>query len=153
MTSLFDKKDFSPQKLKTLYHLRWGVEEQFKDMKYAICVENFIGKSPNAIKQEFFANILSYNLSMMLCKSVIDRKSNKQKKKRKYKTNKRALIAKIKQGFVSLFEDILGAPNRIKAIINIVTKESVPIRLNRKSERGKASKVKIKYHRAYVAVV
>lgn len=153
MTSLFDQKAFSPQKLKALYHMRWGVEEQYKDMKYAICVENFIGKSPNAIKQEFFANILTYNLSMMLCKPAIDRASNKKKKKRKYKTNKRALLAKVKQCFVKLFFDIKNWGERIDAIINIVSKESVPIRKNRKAPRGKTAKVKIKPHRAYISVV
>jgi hypothetical protein len=153
MTSLFDQKTFSPNKLKALYHMRWGVEEQYKDMKYAICVENFIGKSPNAIKQEFFANILTYNLSMMLCKSAIDRKSNKHKKKRKYQTNKRALLAKIKQCFVSLFFYTSRSSEIIEAIINTVSKESVPIRKNRKYHRNKTSKAKIKPYRAYISVV
>lgn len=153
MTSLLDQENFSPRKLKALYHLRWGVEEQFKDMKYAICVENFIGKSPNSIKQEFFANILTYNISMMLCKPAIDRMSNKKKKKRKYKTNKRALLAKVKQCFVNLFYDIMNLGDRIEAIIKTVAKESVPIRENRKYNRGKTAKVKIKPHRAYVSVV
>lgn len=153
LTSLFDQNTFTPNKLKSLYHLRWGVEEQYKDMKYAICVENFIGKSPNAIKQEFYANILTYNLSMMLCKSAVDRCSNKTMKKRKYQTNKRALLAKVKQCFVKLFFDAKNLCERIGHIIEAVSKESVPIRKNRKAPRGKANKVKIKPHRAYVSVV
>lgn len=153
MTSLFDTTTFTPKRLKALYHLRWGVEEQYKDMKYAICIENFIGKSPNSIKQEFYANILTYNLSMMLCKSIIDRMSNKKKKKRKYKTNKRALLAKIKQCFVSLFFTAKNVLETLGNIVTTVSKESVPIRENRKYERGKTAKAKIKPHRAYVAVV
>ncbi len=153
MTSLFDQKTFTVGKLKALYHLRWGVEEQYKDMKYAICVENFIGMKLNSVKQEYFANILTYNLSMMLCKTVIDRVSNKTKKKYKYKTNKRALLAKIKQCFVSLFFDAIDVANQIKNIIITVSKESVPIRKNRKYIRGKTAKVKRKFHRAYMPVV
>ncbi len=153
MSSLFDTTIFTPKRLKALYHLRWGVEEQYKDMKYAICAENFIGKSPNSIKQEFYANILTYNLSMMLCKSTIDRVSNKRKKKLKYKTNKRALLAKIKQCFVSLFFTAKNVFETLENIITTVSKESVPIRENRKYERGKTAKAKIKPHRAYVAVV
>ncbi len=153
MTSLFDKKTFSRKKLKALYHMRWGVEEQYKDMKYAICIENFIGKSPNAIKQEFFANILTYNLSMMLCKSPIDLRSNKKKKKRKYKTNKRALLAKVKQCFVRLFFEIEKCMTLLDDIINTVSKESIPIRKGRKSPRSKTHKIKIKPHRAYVSVL
>lgn len=150
MTSLFDSKTFTINKLKALYHLRWGVEEQYKDMKYALCIENFIGKKPNSVKQEFYGNILSYNLSMMLCKPAVDRESNKKKKRLKYKTNKRALLAKIKQCFVKLFYDVIQAEYTIERIIKSISKESVPIRKGRKFVRGKA---KIKTHRAYMSVV
>ncbi len=153
VTSLFDTMSFTVSKLKALYHLRWGVEEQFKDMKYAICAENFIGKKPNSIKQEFFANILTYNLSMMTCKSLIDLASNKKKKKNKYKTNKRAVLAKIKQCFVRLFFGVEKVCDILHEIIKSVTKESVPIRKGRKYVRGKTAKVKRKTHRAYVSVV
>jgi hypothetical protein len=153
ITSLFDKKLFTIAKLKSLYHLRWGVEEQYKDMKYAICVENFIGKKPNSIKQEFFANILTYNLSMMTCKPLIDRVSNKKTNKNKYKTNKRAVLAKIKQCFVRLFFGLENIDEILDRIINTVSKESVPIREGRKFVRGKTKKAKRKYSRAYVPVI
>ena len=153
VTSLFDTKTFTLSKLKALYHLRWGVEEQYKDMKYAICVENFIGQKPNSIKQEFFANILTYNLSMMSCKLLIDHASNKKKKKYRYKTNKRAVLAKIKQCFVRLFWDVGKVCEILDSIIKSVTKESVPIRKGRKYARGKTVKAKRKTHRAYVSVV
>jgi len=103
ISSLFDCEVFTLAKLKKLYNMRWGVEEQYKDMKYAICIENFIGKTPNSIKQEFYANILTYNLAMMLCKSKIEKVSNTGEKKWKYKANKRAILAKIKQCFAKLF--------------------------------------------------
>lgn len=151
VTSLFDTKTFTVLKLKALYHLRWGVEEQYKDMKYAIYVENFIGKKPNSIKQEFFANILTYNLSMMTCKPLIDKISNKKKKKNKYKTNKRAVLAKIKQCFVRLFFDAENVCEILNDIIKSVSKESVPIRTGRKYPRGKTTKAKRKSHRAYVS--
>jgi len=153
VTSLFDTKTFTLSKLKVLYHLRWGVEEQYKDMKYAICVENFIGKKPNSIKQEFFANILTYNLSMMSCKLLVDHISNKKKKKYKYKTNKRAVLAKIKQCFVRLFFGVENVCGILRDIVKSVSKESVPIREGRKYIRGKTAKAKRKTHRAYVAVV
>ncbi len=153
VSSLFDTKIFTHSKLKALYHLRWGVEEQYKDMKYAICTENFIGKKPNSIKQEFFANILTYNLSMMSCKLLIDKASNKKEKKYLYKTNKRAVLAKIKQCFVKLFWSTGKVCEILDGIIKSVTKESVPIREGRKYLRGKTTKAKRKIYRAYVSVV
>lgn len=153
LSSLFDIKNFSPKKLKELYHLRWGVEEQFKDMKYAICAENFVGKKVNSIKQEFYANILTYNLSMMMCKTLVDKISNKKKKKHKHKTNKRALLAKIKQCFVELFLKEGNAVEIIENIINTLLKETIPIRNGRKYHRNETIKAKRKYCRAYVPVV
>jgi hypothetical protein len=153
VSSLLDTRKFSPAKLKELYHLRWGVEEQFKDMKYAICVENFIGKKPNSVKQEFFANILTYNLSMMAGKGLIDKASNKTKKKSAYKTNKRALLAKIKQCFVRLFFGVEQVSVILTGMVKSLAKESIPIRYGRSFTRGTTLKAKQKTYRAYVPVV
>ena len=151
-TSLFDMQQFTTKSLKHLYHLRWGVEEQFKDMKHAICVENFVGKKVNSIKQEFFSNIITYNLAMMSCKAKIDRIANKTKKKYKYNLNKRALLCKFKQ----CFTDFFGAMSLIKEtlinIITVVVKESVPIRKGRKFIRGKTMKAKKKHYNNYVSI-
>jgi len=158
VTSLRDIKTFSALELKRLYHLRWGIEEQYKDMKYALSIENFTGKKVNSVKQDFFGNILMYNISMMTCKKVIDRKSNKLKKnkkskKRKYKTNKRALLAKIKQCFIDLFLKSIEIEIKVENIINIVTKESVPIRKARSYKRNATFKAKFKHCKAYGTVI
>lgn len=154
LTSLINS-DFTKSKLKKLYHLRWNVEEAFKDMKHAICAENFNSKKVNSIKQEFFAKILMYNLSMMTCKAKIDKEVNKDRKekKHKYKTNKRALLAMFKQRSASLFfQNYFQIKINIESIINLVIKESIPIRNNREYPRGSSYKVKKKHYRAYVPV-
>ena len=120
---------------------------------FGLPVENFIGKKPNSVKQEFFANILTYNLSMMTCKPLIDQLTNKKKKKSKYKTNKRAVLAKIKQCFVRLFFGARNVCEILNGIIKSVSKESVPIRMDRKFARGKTAKAKRKLYRAYVSAV
>lgn len=153
VTSLLDKKRFSIAKLKSLYQLRWGVEEQFKDMKYAICMENFIGKKANSVKQEFYAKILSYNLSMMAFKPTIDKISNIEKKKNELKTNKRALIAKVKQCFIHLFYESKKIIEIMENIVLCIVKESVPIRKGRKYVRQKAWKIKRKTPSYYIPVI
>ena len=153
LTSLFDMKKFPISELKSLYHKRWGVEEQFKDMKYALCIENFVGKKTNSIRQEFYANILSYNLAMMTCKLEIDKRSNIRAKKLKYMCNKRALLSKMKQCIVKIYWDI---ENKIEVLYNIiwsVTKESIPIRHGRKFERSLTYKAKRKFSNTYISVV
>ena len=152
VSSLFDQNKFTISQLKELYHKRWGVEEQYKDIKHAIAIENFIGKKPNSIKQEFYASILTYNVSMMILKRQVDKKANKTKKKHIYKANKRAILAKFKQCFVKLFFTKGQLHKIIQSIIKYVTKESVPIRKNRKYERNPTFKAKKKFHRAYIPV-
>lgn len=152
VSSLFDQKKFTVSELKKLYQKRWGIEEQYKDIKHAVAIENFIGKKPNSIKQEFYASILTYNLSMMVLKRQVDKKVNKTKKKHVYQANKRAILAKFKQCFVKLF---FNKKQKYKIIVNIikfVSKEAVPIRKNRKYERNQTFKAKKKFHRAYVPV-
>jgi hypothetical protein len=132
--------------LKKLYHKRWGVEEQFKDMKHALLIENFLGKKPNSIKREFFGNIISYNLAMMVYKPLIDKVSNKAKrknKKHKYKANKRAIISKFKQSFVRLmFPGKEPLEHIIANIVISLSKEAVPIRNGRHFERKRTYKIK-----------
>jgi len=152
VTSLTDTGRFNKACLKFIYHQRWGVEEQYKDIKHAICIENFTGKKVNSIKQEFFANILSYNLAMMLGKRLTELKANTGNKRYLYKMNKRAMLAKYKLCFVSIFTD-----DKLEELLEILTtnvaKESVPVRDGRKYERGKAMKAKKKVSSTYMPVV
>jgi len=124
-------------------------------MKHAICTENFNSKKVNSIKQKFFAKILLYNLSMMTCKAKIDKEVNKERKEKKHKckTNKRALLAMFKQRSASLFfQNYFQIKMNMESIINLVIKESIPIRNNREYPRGSSYKVKKKHYRAYVPV-
>ena len=152
VTSLRNQKKFSLTSLKELYHKRWGVEEQYKDIKHALAIENFAGKKVNSIKQEFYATILTYNLAMMTLKKAVEKCANSTPKKHVYKVNKRSVLAKFKQCFFEIFFDVKNRVKTFQQIIKTVSKEAVPIRLNRSFERGKAQKVKKKFHKAYIPV-
>jgi len=157
LSSLLDFEKYTKEELKKLYHLRWGIEEQYKDIKHAITIENFSGKSPEFIKQDFYAKILSYNLSMMLFKDNVERVANKPvkgkaKRKYKYKANKRAILSKFKEAYIKLF---LKAGSIIEVILDAVisiAKEAVPIITNRHYPRAITYKAKIKTSRTYIAV-
>ena len=49
-----DRFCFSAEKLKELYHLRWGIETSFRELKYAIGLTSFHAKKVDYIKQEIF---------------------------------------------------------------------------------------------------
>jgi hypothetical protein len=59
-------EDFSKDDLKELYHLRWGIETSFRELKYALGLVNLHSKKLDAIYKEIFARLIMYNFSMMI---------------------------------------------------------------------------------------
>lgn len=70
ITSL-DRKNFPPEKLKELYHMRWGIETSFRALKYAIGMTSFHARKEESVKQEIFARLLAYNFCSRITNSVI----------------------------------------------------------------------------------
>lgn len=66
-----DKVQFPPKKLKELYHLRWGIETSFRELKYAIGLTNFHAKKVNYIVQEIFARLIMYNFCELITTNVV----------------------------------------------------------------------------------
>lgn len=153
LSSLLDTDKFKAPALKKLYHMRWGVEEQYKDMKHTILIENFVGRKVNSIKQEFYAAIMMYNISMMTAKPLADEQANKKKKKYEYKTNKKALIAKFKQCYVRLFFGNADLTLLLENIIATITKEAIAVINGRKFARAETFKVKKKHYRPYAMAI
>jgi len=58
---------FPPHKLKKLYHLRWGIENAYRDLKYSLNLLFFHGKSAQAVLQEVFCSLTMFNYCAYLC--------------------------------------------------------------------------------------
>lgn len=61
-TSLLNSTLFTHKDIEELYHYRWNEEEAYKLLKCRIEVEDFSGKTVNAVKQDFFAKIFLMTL-------------------------------------------------------------------------------------------
>jgi hypothetical protein len=57
VTSLLDEQEYPTEIFKELYYLRWGIETFYGTIKGRLTLENFTGKSVEAIKQDFYATI------------------------------------------------------------------------------------------------
>ncbi len=68
-TSL-DRNMFPIEKIKEIYHLRWGIETSFRTLKYAIGLTSFHAKKEESIKQEIFARLLMYNFCSRIANSI-----------------------------------------------------------------------------------
>lgn len=52
---------FSQDDISALYHLRWGVETSFRELKYSVGLVNFHCKKPEFVLQEIWARLILYN--------------------------------------------------------------------------------------------
>jgi len=76
-----DKDKFPRKEIGELYGLRWKIETSFLNLKYAVCIEDFMGKKENGIKQEFFASLIKSNLYMQFVGAANDIIYNKKNNK------------------------------------------------------------------------
>ncbi len=65
------KEEFPPSVLKYLYHLCWGIETSFRELKYAIGVTNFHAKKHDSVLQEILARIIMYNFCERITLHVV----------------------------------------------------------------------------------
>lgn len=71
VTTSLSKDKFPPSVLKYLYHLRWGIETSFRELKYAIGVTNFHAKKGNSVVQEIYARTVMYNFCERITLHVV----------------------------------------------------------------------------------
>jgi len=81
VTNLFG---FPESMLPELYALRWGVEAAYFRLKEELCIEKFSGKTPNSIRQDFWASMVLLNSTAVVQKAadaaVLERQKNKSLK-------------------------------------------------------------------------
>lgn len=99
-----DDKEFSYDEFADLYHFRWFVEESYKRMKSRLEIENYSGKTPLALLQDFYAKLFSCNLTSILM-SETDQQVKKINKNRKYnyQLNFTQALNRMKNSIVLLF--------------------------------------------------
>lgn len=105
ITNLVDEKRYPAHEFKRLYHLRWGVEEFYKRIKYHQEIENVSGKSVQVVMQDFYAKILAGNLTAALAIAGLNYLEKTQiKDKPLYRINLAQAFAKMKQYQVKLWK-------------------------------------------------
>lgn len=65
VTSIMDKT-IERQEFRWLYGRRWEVETYFSIVKGRLCLENFTGKTPEAVKQDFWSTIFISNFETLM---------------------------------------------------------------------------------------
>ena len=125
-----DADTFPAEELKRLYHMRWGIETSFRQLKYTVGLSLFQSKKVEYITQEIFARLTMYNFCELITSHVVI-----QKKRRKYvyQTNFTAAVHICRQ-----FLRGSVAPPKVEELIEM---HIIPIRPGRCAPR-KAKNIK-----------
>lgn len=135
ITSLLDRDIFDYKIFKNLYHLRWGGEENYKFHKVRVEVENFSGKTPHAIEQDFHATVFTCNVRALLANEADKevRETSQRECKYDFKINKNISISLLKDEIVkALFDSESNLELFCEKMKRGMKKSTVPIRPERK---------------------
>ena len=78
IASNLDKEEFPPEKIKELYHMRWGIETSFRELKYTIGLTNLHSKNVEYICQEIYAKLILYNFCEIISTNIILEERNRK---------------------------------------------------------------------------
>ena len=120
-------EEFSSADIRELYHLRWGIETSFRELKYAIGLTHFHSKKTGYITQEIWARLILYNF----CEAIVTHtvmKQAKRKRKHSYQLNYTRAIH-ICRFFLSIRK---GALPDVESLIR---RELLPVRPGRHDPR------------------
>ena len=137
LTNLFE---LPHEELPKLYALRWGVETAYFRFKRELCVEKFSGKTPNSIRQDFWASMVLLN-SVAVFQAEADDAVRERQEGKNLKNQNRArtsdLIITLRDQFV--FAVLCGRPmfadSEVKRIVKTMSRSVSPVRPGRSFPR------------------
>ena len=137
--SLLDQERYPYAVFKELYHQRWPVEEDDKVLKLRVEVENWAGKSPLSIYQDFHAKVFTATLTAILAlpaQAVVAEQS--QAKQYTYQVNCAHRLSKMTNTVVRLLCRTHMA-DLLTSLWQITLRVVEPIRPGRKYPRDKTT--------------
>jgi hypothetical protein len=138
ITSLINLEKYPHHLFAELYHDRWPIEEDYKVIKCRIELENFSGKSPLSVYQDFHAAVFSKNITAMLIASDRERVAEATAPRAfVYKSNFTQALSTMRDTIVVLLR---GSRKTILEIISdlleTIAKAVEPVRQGRKYPRN-----------------
>jgi len=144
-------RDIPQEQLQDLYALRWGVEVLYFRLKQELCVEKFSGKTPNSVRQDFWASMAILN-----CVATFKHEADTQISKRHasiptkntYQARTSDLIITLRDRFI--FASLCGDPEisalEIKEVIETMARSVSPIRPGRSFPRNPKPYLAVNHH-------
>lgn len=141
ITNIMDK-GFSEEDFLKIYHMRWGIETQYNDLKNKFQLENFSGVSPICVIQDFYATLFLSNTLAYIeldCEKELEEINASGEKKHQYQINTSLAISTLKDSVVQLLitDSKIKRIRLLRKIQSQLTKCLSPVRHNRSFPRAR----------------
>ena len=140
MTDLFDKR-MGENSFRALYFTRWPIETKYGELKHKLEIENFSGRTKEAVYQDFYITAYLSNMIAVAAneaKPVLDEINENHENAYNYKVNKNHAVGVFKDRFImALLED--NDRKRARAaykILRLLPYHATPIRPHRLTPRN-----------------
>lgn len=147
VTNLFDE-ELTVDDFYYLYHLRWGVEGKYLDIKHKTELEKFTGYRPDGIRQDFYAALLLANLSSVLKAAASENMTQRPGRKWDYQISINAVINVMRYCMVRILYHPQERMVLLEAMAKSLENKRSAVRPNRHAERRKPRLVK-RHHLNY----
>ena len=129
-----DRDTFSPDELKRLYAMRWGIETSFRTLKYNIGLIYFHSWKKDLVMQELFARLALYNITSAIAANSVPANTEKL---HAYKINAAQAVLICRKLFLNRISPHLAEKLLLKSV--------VPVRMNRTFRRKNPSRIAINF--------
>jgi hypothetical protein len=126
---------------KGLYFKRWPIETKYDEIKNRLEVENFSGRTVEAVKQDFFITMYMSNIAAIACweaQEVVDEARKQKANKYYYHVNVNHAIGTLKDRFIlAMLEPSAWVRSyKVKRILRLLIEHVVPWRPGRSIPRN-----------------
>ncbi len=128
--------EFHMEKIKAIYHLRWGIETSFCTLKHTIAAVNFHSKSRQMITHEIWARLILFNFCSYITGQVT---FEKQKRKHIHQVDF-AIAFKTCRHFLRLHSGE-GPPD----VEGLIRKHTLPVRPSRNFARQQRFQIPVSF--------
>jgi len=140
ITDIADKR-MGAKAFKELYFKRWPIETKFDELKNKLEVENFSGRTVNAVKQDFFISMYMSNMMAVACweaQEEADDERELKDNKYEYHVNVSDAVGSFKERFIrALLEDSpRKRRKKVRRILFLMVKSVTPTRPDRSFPRN-----------------
>lgn len=140
ITNLFDKR-MGTKAFMQLYFKRWPIETKYGELKHKLEIENFSGRTKDAIFQDYYITAFLSNMISIAeneVQPIIDHSQKDKENLYAYKVNKNHAVGVFKDRFIlALLEPRPRKRDRaVKRIFFLLSKHPTPVRPGRSVPRN-----------------